>query len=222
MLTLALARRLEGSGVTRGLPRPGRRGHRDAGERVARAPRHPGRGRRRDQRVPGVGAGRRRRLRRLLRRRRRRPRRWRRPSTSLRRSASGPRSRPSPVRSAPRIRPPPAARPPCSSGYKRYGTAPHTTARRRPRAEDDDEHTTSDGLLAHDLRLEPQGQGVLQAARHQGVRHRIRHCRPRPAAARSTRRCSKERADGFPFVRIGGRVVKGYDPATYDRLLRGA
>ena len=32
----------------------------------------------------------------------------------------------------------------------------------------------------------------------------------------------KERADGFPFVRIGGRVVKGYDPATYDRLLRGA
>ena len=27
---------------------------------------------------------------------------------------------------------------------------------------------------------------------------------------------------GFPFVRIGGRVVKGYDPATYDRLLRGA
>ena len=34
---------------------------------------------------------------------------------------------------------------------------------------------------------------------------------------------SKEGADGFPFVRIGGRVVKGYDPATYDRLLkRGA
>jgi glutaredoxin len=32
----------------------------------------------------------------------------------------------------------------------------------------------------------------------------------------------KEGADGFPFVRIGGRVVKGYDPATYDRLLRGA
>ena len=33
---------------------------------------------------------------------------------------------------------------------------------------------------------------------------------------------SKEGADGFPFVRIGGRVVKGYDPVTYDRLLRGA
>ncbi|NLE23664.1 MAG: glutaredoxin family protein [Actinobacteria bacterium] len=32
----------------------------------------------------------------------------------------------------------------------------------------------------------------------------------------------KEGADGFPFVRIGGRVVKGYDPAAYDRLLRGA
>jgi len=32
----------------------------------------------------------------------------------------------------------------------------------------------------------------------------------------------KEGADGFPFVRIGGRVVKGYDPATFDRLLRGA
>lgn len=32
----------------------------------------------------------------------------------------------------------------------------------------------------------------------------------------------KEGASGFPFVRIGGRVVKGYDPATYDRLLRAA
>jgi glutaredoxin len=32
----------------------------------------------------------------------------------------------------------------------------------------------------------------------------------------------KEGADGFPFVRIGGRVVKGYDPATYDRLLKRA
>jgi glutaredoxin len=29
-------------------------------------------------------------------------------------------------------------------------------------------------------------------------------------------------ADGFPFVRIGGTVVKGYDPATYDRLLKSA
>ena len=36
MLTLALARRLEGSGVTRRVPRPRRRGHQDAGERVAR------------------------------------------------------------------------------------------------------------------------------------------------------------------------------------------
>lgn len=27
-------------------------------------------------------------------------------------------------------------------------------------------------------------------------------------------------ADGFPFVRIGGKVVKGYDPAAYDRLLK--
>ncbi len=32
----------------------------------------------------------------------------------------------------------------------------------------------------------------------------------------------REGAEGFPFVRIGGRVVKGYDPATYDKLLRGA
>jgi hypothetical protein len=32
----------------------------------------------------------------------------------------------------------------------------------------------------------------------------------------------KEGADGFPFVRIGGRVVRGYDPAAYDKLLRGA
>jgi glutaredoxin len=31
-----------------------------------------------------------------------------------------------------------------------------------------------------------------------------------------------EGADGFPFVRIAGKVVKGYDPAAYDRLLRGA
>jgi glutaredoxin len=32
----------------------------------------------------------------------------------------------------------------------------------------------------------------------------------------------KEGAQGFPFVRIGGRAVKGYDPAAYDRLLGGA
>jgi glutaredoxin len=31
----------------------------------------------------------------------------------------------------------------------------------------------------------------------------------------------KEGADGFPFVRIAGKAVKGYDPATYDRLLKG-
>ena len=31
-----------------------------------------------------------------------------------------------------------------------------------------------------------------------------------------------EGADGFPFVRIGGKVVKGFDPTTYDRLLKGA
>ena len=29
-------------------------------------------------------------------------------------------------------------------------------------------------------------------------------------------------ADGFPFVRIGGKVVKGFDPTTYDRLLKRA
>jgi len=29
-------------------------------------------------------------------------------------------------------------------------------------------------------------------------------------------------ADGFPFVRIGGSVVKGFDPAAYDRLLKRA
>jgi glutaredoxin len=32
----------------------------------------------------------------------------------------------------------------------------------------------------------------------------------------------KEGADGFPFVRIGGKVVKGYDPAAFDRLLKAA
>ena len=26
-------------------------------------------------------------------------------------------------------------------------------------------------------------------------------------------------ATGFPFVKIGSHVVKGYDPATFDRLL---
>jgi glutaredoxin len=31
----------------------------------------------------------------------------------------------------------------------------------------------------------------------------------------------KEGAEGFPFVRIGGVAVKGYDPASYDRLLAG-
>jgi glutaredoxin len=29
-------------------------------------------------------------------------------------------------------------------------------------------------------------------------------------------------ADGFPFVRIAGKVVKGYDPESYERLLKGA
>jgi glutaredoxin len=32
----------------------------------------------------------------------------------------------------------------------------------------------------------------------------------------------KEGASGFPFVRIGGKSVKGYDEATYDRLLKRA
>jgi len=32
----------------------------------------------------------------------------------------------------------------------------------------------------------------------------------------------REGADGFPFVRIAGKAVKGYDPAAYERLLRGA
>jgi glutaredoxin len=29
-------------------------------------------------------------------------------------------------------------------------------------------------------------------------------------------------ADGFPFVKIGRHVVKGYDPGTYERLLKAA
>jgi glutaredoxin len=29
-------------------------------------------------------------------------------------------------------------------------------------------------------------------------------------------------ADGFPFVRIGGRVVRGYDPVSFEQLLRAA
>jgi glutaredoxin len=29
----------------------------------------------------------------------------------------------------------------------------------------------------------------------------------------------KEGANGFPFVRIGGQVVKGYDPARFQALL---
>ena len=29
-------------------------------------------------------------------------------------------------------------------------------------------------------------------------------------------------ADGFPFVRIGRHVVKGYDPASFERLLKSA
>ncbi len=29
----------------------------------------------------------------------------------------------------------------------------------------------------------------------------------------------KEGASGFPFVRIGGKVVKGYDPGRFDELL---
>jgi glutaredoxin len=33
---------------------------------------------------------------------------------------------------------------------------------------------------------------------------------------------SKEGANGFPFVRIGGKVVKGYDTNAYDRLLKSA
>ncbi|MCX6373258.1 MAG: glutaredoxin family protein [Actinobacteria bacterium] len=29
-------------------------------------------------------------------------------------------------------------------------------------------------------------------------------------------------ADGFPFVKIGGHAVKGYDAARYEELLKGA
>ena len=29
-------------------------------------------------------------------------------------------------------------------------------------------------------------------------------------------------ADGFPFVKIGGHIVKGYDPARYEQLLKPA
>jgi glutaredoxin len=29
-------------------------------------------------------------------------------------------------------------------------------------------------------------------------------------------------ADGFPFVKIGRNVVKGYDPASFERLLKSA
>ncbi len=32
----------------------------------------------------------------------------------------------------------------------------------------------------------------------------------------------REGAEGFPFVRIGGKVVKGYDPSTFDLLLKSA
>lgn len=31
-----------------------------------------------------------------------------------------------------------------------------------------------------------------------------------------------EGASGFPFVRIAGKVVKGYDQESYERLLKGA
>jgi glutaredoxin len=29
-------------------------------------------------------------------------------------------------------------------------------------------------------------------------------------------------AEGFPFVKIGGHIVKGYDPARYETLLKAA
>ena len=29
-------------------------------------------------------------------------------------------------------------------------------------------------------------------------------------------------ADGFPYVKIGAHVVKGFDPATFEQLLKGA
>jgi hypothetical protein len=28
-------------------------------------------------------------------------------------------------------------------------------------------------------------------------------------------------AEGFPFVKIDGHVVRGYSPADYERLLKG-
>jgi len=31
-----------------------------------------------------------------------------------------------------------------------------------------------------------------------------------------------EGAEGFPFVRIAGKVVKGYDPVRFEQLLRGS
>ncbi len=32
----------------------------------------------------------------------------------------------------------------------------------------------------------------------------------------------KHGADGFPFVKIGRHVIKGYDPASFERLLKAA
>ena len=29
-------------------------------------------------------------------------------------------------------------------------------------------------------------------------------------------------AEGFPYVKIGGHIVKGYDPARYEQLLKPA
>ena len=93
MLTLALARRLEGSGVSAVCLDPGDVATTMLASGWPGPPGHRRRGRRRDQRVSGVGAGRRRRLRRVLRGRRRRDAAGGGARRRRRRTASGPRSR---------------------------------------------------------------------------------------------------------------------------------
>ena len=109
-----------------------------------------------------------------------------------------------------------------AAGYKPCGTVPGTTARRRPRAEDTMSRTPP--VTIYSLTTCGWSRKAKEHFKQRGIKaFVIEYDTAGPDLQRKIdAEMRKEKADGFPFVRIGGRVVKGYDPATYDRLLRGA
>ena len=209
MLTLTLARRLEGSGVSAVCLDPGDVATTMLASGWPELAGHPRGGRRRDQRVPRFGSGGGepdRRLpggRRGHRAARRRPRR-RGPGAPLERRRG-------------RRRPARAAR---SRGYTRCGT--RTSASARPTRVED--HMSTPPVTIYSLTTCGWSRKAKEYFKQRGIKaFVIEYDTAGPELQQKiSAEMRKEGADGFPFVRIAGKVVKGYDPAAYDRLLKAA